>query len=89
MEAEADGLLVLTDTYAPGWQARVDDVVTPIMVANHAFRAVVVPAGAHVVEFSYRPLALRLGIGLSVSTVAMMLGAGAVTCWARRKEAAR
>ncbi|MFN2132073.1 MAG: YfhO family protein [Anaerolineae bacterium] len=89
VQTDADGLLVLTDTYAPGWQARVDGMAAPILIANHAFRAVVVSGGAHVVEFAYRPPAFRLGIGISVSTIALLLGVGAATWWVRRRKVAR
>ena len=37
------GILVLSDTYYPGWRAFVDGVERPILRANHVFRAVEVP----------------------------------------------
>jgi hypothetical protein len=49
------GFLVLTDTWYPGWRATVDGRETPIHEAYGALRGVVVPAGAHTVEFRYRP----------------------------------
>lgn len=49
------GLLVLTDTYAPGWRARIDDRPARIFPADIAFRMVVVPPGPHVVVFDYSP----------------------------------
>jgi hypothetical protein len=66
VKTPADGLLVLTDTYAPGWQALVDGKSAPLYVANHAFRAVVVPDGSHRVTFAYRPNSFYVGVGLSL-----------------------
>ena len=74
VETSADGLLVLTDTYSPGWKALLDGQATPVYIANHAFRAVVVPAGTHQVEFVYEPLSFRVGAATSLLTmVALML----------------
>jgi Bacterial membrane protein YfhO len=55
-------LLVLSDTYYPGWTATMDGSDTPILPANFAFRAVSIPAGTHAVEFRYRPRSFRWGL---------------------------
>ena len=70
----AGGILVLSDTYYPGWRAFVDGVEHPILRANHVFRAVVVPAGAQEVVFSYEPDSFRYGLLVSVAAVALWLG---------------
>lgn len=70
------GYVVLLDSYDPGWRARVDGRETQMLRANLAFRAVRVPAGHHVVEYAYRPRALVLG--LLISGIAILTGAGAV-----------
>lgn len=44
-------LLLLTDSYYPNWKAFIDGVDTPILKANHAFRAIEVPEGDHTVVF--------------------------------------
>ncbi len=59
--SDQDALLVLTDTYYPGWVAHINGHPTPIMAANLSQRAVVVPAGKHIVTFAYRPLSLMWG----------------------------
>ncbi len=62
---DVPGLLVLADTYYPGWEARVDGTPVPILPTNVLFRGVQVPPGEHRVEFTYRPRTWRLGLGLS------------------------
>jgi hypothetical protein len=56
---DRDGLLVLHDLYYPGWEATVDGVRVPVVKANILFRGVEVPAGSHVVEFTFRPFSVR------------------------------
>src|SRR5439155_109539 len=48
-----DNFLILADTFYPGWVARVDRHIVPIVEADSLMRAVLVPAGRHVVEFNY------------------------------------
>lgn len=68
IEANVSGprVLVLTDTYYPGWEATIDDRAVPIHRANVAFRAIALPEGRHIVEFRYRPWSLLYGLIVSV-----------------------
>jgi uncharacterized membrane protein YfhO len=86
MEAETPGPAVLrfADLYFPGWTARVDGRETPILRADFAFRAVLLPAGRHRVEWSYQSRALRLG--LWVSGAALLVIAGLFAAGARRRR---
>jgi hypothetical protein len=72
----APGLVVLADTYYPGWTATVDGAAAPILATNHLVRGVPAPAGAHRIRFAYRPRSLALGAALSLLT-ALALAAGA------------
>jgi hypothetical protein len=62
----SDGLVVVADTYYPGWRAFVDGAPVAILPADGMFRAVRVPAGKHAVELRYRPISFRIGVGLLV-----------------------
>lgn len=68
----ADGLVVLLDSYYPGWEALVDDIPAPILQANRLFRAVPVAAGNHRVEFRYRPRAFRMGVAGSLAVLSIL-----------------
>ena len=75
--------LVLAETYYPGWRAWVDGEPAAIRRANHALRAVYVPAGRHEVRFRYKPMTFR--VGATVSLVALGLGIVGLALPGRRK----
>ncbi len=60
--ANSNSLLFLSDAYYSGWKAYVDNKESEIYLADNAFRAVSVPAGNHIVTFTYSPLSLKAGI---------------------------
>ena len=83
----APGLLVLFDTYFPGWKAFVGGRPTPVYRANYNFRAVALPAGASQLQFEYRPRSFAVGLSLSLMSAAL-LGFGAWTCSRPREPTA-
>ena len=70
----APGLLVLSEVYYPAWQAYVDGQPARVLVADHALRAVPVPAGAHTVELRYESLTLAIGLAVSLAAILALLG---------------
>jgi hypothetical protein len=62
----ADGLLLLTEAFYPGWQARVDGEPATIYRADGYFQAVFVPAGEHEVVFEFKSLRWEYGRILSL-----------------------
>jgi len=83
-------LLVLSETWFPGWIARVDGVVVPLHRADSVFRAVRVEPGRHTVAFAYEPRSFRNGALLSAGTLVLMalilLGARTHGRFARASE---
>ncbi len=75
VESQEPSLLILTDSYYPGWVASVDGEKKPIWRANSLFRAVEVPTGSHRVVFRYRPASLYLGMAVSLATL-LFIAAG-------------
>ena len=73
VDAGSEGYLVLTDAHYPGWQATLDGQEVPILRADVLFRAVRVPAGAHTVEFRYRPRTFQVGMAISALTLLGMV----------------
>jgi hypothetical protein len=67
------GYLVLTDTDYPGWEARVDEIATPIHRANLYFRAVPLEAGEHEITFLYQPSSVWAGLGLGMAGWTVLL----------------
>lgn len=71
------GVLVVSDTWYPGWAAIVDGKPVEITHTNGVVRGVRVPAGRHLVEMRYRPFSFRLGVGVSLTAVALL---GVASC---------
>ena len=66
------GILVLTDSYYPGWRVLVDGRESKILRANHFFRGVQLSAGTHTVEFRYEPLSFEIGLAISLFSLLIL-----------------
>jgi hypothetical protein len=72
---EQPSVLVLADTYFPGWEATVDGQPAPVWPANALLRGVPLPApGTHLVEFRFRPRSVLIGGGVSLISLAILVG---------------
>lgn len=72
-DASKPGLLVLTDTNFPGWEAKVDGEPTKIYQANYLFRAVRLSPGEHQIEFEYKPKEVYLGAKISLTSLGLII----------------
>ena len=88
VDAACAGLLVLSDTYFPGWQATVDGKAAKIHPTDLALRGVVVGPGRSEVVFRYRPSSFRAGVVVAVVGILAMAGAGAWGIVLRRRAGA-
>jgi hypothetical protein len=78
-------LLVLADSYAPGWRASVDGQQVAIHPVNHLFRGVALGAGEHRVRFEYRPESVAAGAAPSLVAAPLWL---ALAAWPLVRAAA-
>jgi len=74
--AGAPGWLVLQEADYPGWHAALDGHPVPLLTGNHLFRTVPIPAGHHVIIFTYRPASFSRGLACSAFGLAGILIAG-------------
>jgi len=83
-QVSGSAYLILADTWYPGWKALVDGRETKIYRANYIQRAVYLEPGAHAIEFVYSPASFKLGLGVSLATLAALIGVGFVKIVRRR-----
>jgi hypothetical protein len=89
VDAVCPGLLVLPDTYFPGWSATVNGSDQRIYPTDGAFRGVVVPAGKSTVEMTYRPTRFTAGLVLAVVGLLGFLTIALTVGWRRRVREGR
>jgi hypothetical protein len=80
------GVLVVTDTFGPGWQALVDGAATPVAPVDLAFRGVALAAGPHSVVLRYVPVATYLGLVLAALAAVATVGGALVVRRADRRR---
>ncbi|MFO8057618.1 MAG: YfhO family protein [bacterium] len=80
-EAPSACYLVLSDSFYPGWTAKVDGEPARIYHANFLVRAVRLDAGGHEVVFKYEPQLYYLGRAISLATVLFLAGVFALSAW--------
>jgi len=76
------GLVVISETYFPGWKVTIDGVPSEIREVDGALRGVVVPQGRHRIRMRYRPGSFIAGAWL---TLAGVLAICALGFWERRR----
>ena len=73
VQREEPGYLVLLDAWYPGWKCRAaDGSELPVWRANGFFRAVQVPRGRQRLEFTFAPKSYRIGMTISLATLAVV-----------------
>ncbi len=68
-----DGFLFISDAWYPGWKAKIDNENVQIYRADYAFRAVPITAGEHKVELIYYPEIFKIGKGLSLLALILLI----------------
>ncbi len=75
VNAPAEGLLIISENFYPGWRATVDGEPVEILRADYTLRAIPVRAGQHRIEMWYEPLSFKIGGVISGMTVLVCVGA--------------
>ena len=74
-ESKNDGILVLQESWAPGWSWSLDGGDwQPAARVEHVLVGAPAPAGAHSIVLAYRPDGLPLGVALSLFALCAALG---------------
>ncbi len=69
VNAASPGLVVIAQTFFPGWHATVDGKTTALWRANGAFQALAVPSGKHQVRVEYSSRMARAGAAVSAAAL--------------------
>jgi uncharacterized membrane protein YfhO len=80
-------LLVMSETYYPGWQAMVNGKAAKIYRVDGDLRGVIVPAGSSRVDFRYRPRSVLIGGSLTVLAFLGALLFWSFDRWTERRHA--
>ena len=65
------GMVIVTDSFFPGWRATVDGKSTPIYEVDGGVRGIVVDKGAHEIYMKYRPWTVFLGGAMTLLAAAV------------------
>ncbi len=72
--SSSGGLAVFSEIYyADGWSATIDGVAAPILRVNYLLRALEIPSGKRVVEFTFAPKAYVIGDKVTLASSWMVL----------------
>ena len=80
-DSRAGGRLILTDLAFPDWKVAVDRQNGEPLTVEGMFRGVDLPAGKHTVVWTYRPLSLYWGAGISLAALVIFLAVSHVRYW--------
>ncbi len=73
VQSSSPGVLLLSEPYYAERRAWIDGVATPLLRANLAFTAILLPAGTHRVDLDFSPDRLYLGVLVSLVTAALLV----------------
>ena len=88
---KSDQLAVFSEIYYnKGWNAYIDGQAKPYLRANYVLRAMVIPAGAHKIEFKFEPRSYLTGekVSLAGSVLLLLIIATALYFEFRKKRGA-
>jgi hypothetical protein len=87
-KSQANGLVVFSEIYYPGWKATIDGKESDVLRADYILRALEVPAGDHTIEFRFEPKAYTVGnkVTTACSWLVILIMLGSVGFQFKRKD---
>ncbi|MGC8839798.1 MAG: hypothetical protein ACP5UM_15465, partial [Anaerolineae bacterium] len=79
------GYLCLSQTFYPGWEARLDGEPAPVVRGDYLLTVVPLPAGEHQVALRYRPRSFWVGAGMSGAAWLALASAAGLRFWRGRR----
>ena len=76
VRSEGSGLLVLRDTFYPGWKVFVDGVENRIYRVNGYCKGVFLGPGYHHIKFLYMPSSFLCGVALTIISMVIVIAYG-------------
>ncbi len=76
VEAAASGSLVVANPFFPGWRARLDGKDARLSIRPGDPIEIRVPPGRHRVDLLYRPASWRLGLGIALLSITVLVSLG-------------
>jgi uncharacterized membrane protein YfhO len=67
-------MVILGETWFPGWKATIDGQPAGIWQVDAALRGVVVPPGFHRIEMLYRPPSVIIGAAMTALGTILLVG---------------
>lgn len=70
-------VLQFSDSYYPGWKAKIDEKQTSLYMADGLVKGVVIPKkGKHIVRMYYSPGSLKIGAAITITTILALISIG-------------
>lgn len=89
VDASRRGLLVLSEIYYPGWEARVNGKSAHIYKTDGLLRGILISPGKNRIEMMYRPRSIYYGAILSLIAILGTFLFGGIVWWQKRRRTAQ
>jgi uncharacterized membrane protein YfhO len=86
VDAAAPSIVVIRNSYDPGWSASVDGVDAPLLATDYLIQGVAVPAGHHEIQLVYRDPDVSRGLAASALVWLILLGSIPAAMWLERRR---
>ena len=85
-EVPMERLLLIAESWHPGWQATQDGTPVRLLRVNGDFLGCRVPSGHHRTDLNFQPLSLRRGAILSLAGLALTAAVASSARWSRSRS---